>query len=59
MQILIDVIVAFGAYLLGSVSPALIISRSVEKKDIRECVMLVQQIWFAILVGYLVLQHLF
>ena len=37
MQILIDVIVAFGAYLLGSVSPALIISRSVEKKDIREC----------------------
>ena len=36
MPILRFIAIALGAYLIGSVSPALIISRHVEKKDVRQ-----------------------
>ena len=36
MQILIYVAIALGAYLIGSISPALMISRYVEKTDVRK-----------------------
>ena len=36
MQLLIYAAIALGAYLIGSISPALIISRLVEKTDVRK-----------------------
>lgn len=36
MDILLYVAIAVGAYLIGSISPALIISNSIEKKDVRD-----------------------
>lgn len=36
MKILIYILVAIGCYLFGSISPSIIISNSIEKKDIRQ-----------------------